>query len=54
LASIAVYTQQVPAFEALLARLGGDLPRFYAEVRRLAAEPKDERMQSLAALATGH
>ena len=43
LASIAAYTQQVPAFEALLADVGGDLPRFYAEVRRLAREPKEER-----------
>jgi len=43
LASVAVYTQQVPAFEALLAREGGDLARFYAAVRSLAALPKEER-----------
>jgi predicted aminopeptidase len=48
LASIAVYTQQVPAFEALLASLGGDLSRFYAEVRQLANAPKSERAQRLA------
>ena len=47
LASIAVYTQQVPAFEALLAEMGGDLPRFYAEVKRLARSPKDERERRL-------
>jgi predicted aminopeptidase len=49
LASIAAYTQQVPAFEALLAEARGDLPRFYAEVKRLAALPKPERRAALAA-----
>lgn len=42
-ASIATYTQLVPAFEALLAREGNDLPRFYAAVRALGALPKAER-----------
>jgi predicted aminopeptidase len=49
LASIAVYTQQVPAFQALLAKLGGDLPRFYTQVRELADLPKNERSARLAA-----
>ena len=29
--------------DALLAQAGGDLPRFYEEVRRLSRLPKDER-----------
>lgn len=51
LASIAIYTQAVPAFEALLAREGGDLPRFYESVKALAALPKEERDRRLDALA---
>ena len=51
LASVAIYTQQVPAFQALLAQQGGDLPRFYAAVRELAALPKAVRHARLAALA---
>jgi len=43
LASVALYTELVPAFNALLAREGGDLPRFYAAVKALAKLPKDER-----------
>jgi len=48
LASVAIYTQLVPAFERILRDNGGDLPRFYAEVRRLAALPKAERDAELA------
>ena len=48
LASVAIYTQLVPQFEALLAREGGDLPRFYAAVKELAALPKDQRHARLA------
>ncbi len=51
LASVAAYTQLVPAFEVLLAQSGGDLPRFYAAVRRLAAQSKPDRDAALAALA---
>ena len=36
LAAVGAYNDLVPAFEALLARLDGDLPRFYREVARLA------------------
>jgi predicted aminopeptidase len=50
LASIAIYAQRVPAFEALLSREGGDLARFYAAVRQLAARPREERDRELAAL----
>ena len=44
---LAAYTELVPQFERLLAAQGGDLPRFYAEVRRLAALPMDERRRAL-------
>jgi predicted aminopeptidase len=48
LASVAIYTRLVPQFEALLAREGGDLPRFYAAVKELAALPMDQRQERLA------
>jgi len=50
IASVAVYTQRAPAFSALLRQLGGDLPRFYAEVKELARLPKAERHGRLADL----
>jgi len=51
LASVALYTELVPAFSALLAREGDDLPRFYAAVKELAQLPKDERNARLRSLA---
>lgn len=51
LASIAIYTQHVPAFSALLARNGGDFPAFYRAVRELAALPAPDRTKALEALA---
>lgn len=39
------YDDQVPAFEALFARSGQDFPRFYAEVRQMAALPAAERQR---------
>lgn len=53
LASVGLYTEQVPAFRALLASEGGDLARFYGRVRGLAAMPKAERHAELAALPPG-
>ena len=53
LASVAVYSQLVPAFESLLAREGGNLSRFYTEVKALAALPKTERYARLRALLPG-
>lgn len=47
---LAAYTELVPQFERLLAAQGGDLPRFYAEVQRLAALPMDQRRRALGAL----
>ncbi|MGA7949626.1 MAG: aminopeptidase [Thiobacillaceae bacterium] len=54
LASTSLYTQMVPAFQMLLAREGGDLPRFYHAVKDLGALPKGRRatvLQRLAAAA---
>ncbi len=50
LASVALYTELVPAFRALLAQEGGDLPRFYAAVKALAKLPKEQRDANLAAI----
>jgi predicted aminopeptidase len=44
----AAYNELVPQFEALFERLGGDFDRFYAEVKVLAALPKQERRARLA------
>ena len=51
LAAVGLYTQKVPEFHALLAGDGGDLRRFYAHVKALAALPKGERDSALAAAA---
>jgi predicted aminopeptidase len=50
LASVSIYAQRVPAFDALLQREGGDLARFYGAVRELAALPREDRDRRLAAL----
>jgi predicted aminopeptidase len=47
-ASAGLYSGQVPAFRALLAEQGGDLPRFYARVKEFAALPKPQRDAALA------
>ena len=47
LASVAIYTKKVPAFQALLAREGGDLKRFYAAAKLLARMNKPERTAAL-------
>lgn len=51
LASVAIYTRKVPAFQALLAREGGDLPRFYDAVIALARIEKRERDELMLKLA---
>jgi len=48
LAALATYHDLAPAFRSLLARKGGDLPTFYANVRTLAEMPGEERRQHLA------
>jgi predicted aminopeptidase len=45
---LASYTSLVPAFERVFEREGRDFPRFYAEVRRLAALPPADRRAALA------
>jgi predicted aminopeptidase len=47
----AAYDDLVPAFQAVFEKEGGDWPRFYAEVRRIAALPKDERYRVLRGVA---
>ncbi len=51
IASVAIYTQQVPAFQALLREQGGELGHFYAAVKELAALPREERSARLQELA---
>jgi len=50
IASTSIYTQLVPAFQSLLAKSGGNLDAFYAEVRQLANSSKAQRDARLAAL----
>lgn len=52
LAAVGAYNDLVPAFDALLAQSGGDFPKFYVEVKRLAALPKGERDGALRGLQT--
>ncbi|MFO1412574.1 MAG: aminopeptidase [Burkholderiales bacterium] len=49
LVSVSLYTKQVPAFRAVLAEAGGDLPRFYERVREIGTLAKAERDATLAA-----
>jgi len=51
LASIAVYTDHVPAFAALLEKHRGDLGAFYAEARQLAGMERSARAALLRAVA---
>lgn len=46
-----LYTQWVPAFEALFKKVNGDWPAFYTEVERLGALPMEERRAQLQKLA---
>jgi predicted aminopeptidase len=50
--SIGLYHDYLAAFDALLARHGGDLPAFYRAVEALAREPTERRAQQLAQLAS--
>jgi len=43
LASVALYTELVPAFRAMLDHEVGNLWRFYAAAKALAKLPKEER-----------
>lgn len=44
---LAAYDEGVPAFTRILQRAGGDVDRFYAEVRRIAALSADQRRIAL-------
>ena len=48
--TVATYQTLVPAFQQLLAQNGGDLPKFYAQAKSLAALPKEERLARMADL----
>ena len=50
IAAVSLYADRVPQFRALLAAEGGDLPRFHARVKALAALPKAERDAALLSL----
>ena len=47
LASISIYNTLVPQFQKLLDKHNGDLPAFYAEVRKLTALDRDARYREL-------
>ncbi len=49
IASVGLYADRVPQFAALLAAENGDLPRFYARVKALAALPRRARARAAAA-----
>ncbi len=53
LASVAIYTQRVPAFEAILREQGSDLPKFFAAVKALARLDKAARDAALARYVSG-
>ena len=48
LTSITTYSKYVPGFERMLEAQGGDLKKFYAAVKVLAARPEQERCGALA------
>lgn len=48
--TIATYQTLVPAFQQLLGNDGGDLPRFYADAKSMAALNKQQRQERMAAL----
>jgi predicted aminopeptidase len=47
IASVGLYNEDVPAFQALLRETRGDLPAFYARVRKLAKLPQEQRTAQL-------
>jgi predicted aminopeptidase len=47
LVSAATYHGCLPGFTRVLNSVDGDLPRFYAEIRRIAALPKEQRTQAI-------
>lgn len=47
IASVGLYTQLVPAFEAMLEKEGRDLPRFYRRVSELSRLSRTERLAAM-------
>jgi predicted aminopeptidase len=47
LASVSLYTQRVPAFEAILREQGNDLPQFFEAVKALAQLDRPARESAL-------
>ena len=52
LARVSIYTQLLPAFEALLAEQQGDMQRFFTRVKEISSLPKNERTLFLQRMAT--
>lgn len=50
LVSVATYRRCLPGFRRMLVQVDGDLERFYAAVRQLAAQPAAQRRQQLCGL----
>lgn len=48
--TIATYQTLVPAFQQLMAQDGGNLPKFYADAKAMAALPKEKRQARMAEL----
>lgn len=53
LASISIYTQLLPAFQALLAQQNGDMERFFKVVKKISKLPQEERLVVLQGLVEG-
>ena len=51
LATVSIYTQQTPAFQALLAQQNGDMAKFFEVVKKISKLPKEER-QTIMKMAT--
>ena len=49
IATVSLYAENVPEFQALLAKLDDNLPRFYDAVKKLSKLPKEQRDAALAA-----
>ena len=54
LATVSIYTQWVPAFQAMLEHNGHDMARFFEHVIQLSKLSKDERHAALQKAATGN
>ncbi|MEQ1720583.1 MAG: aminopeptidase [Nitrosomonas sp.] len=47
LATVSIYTQAVPSFQAILTQLDGDMDKFYKTIKQISALPKQERNRIL-------